>query len=71
MLVEDLICKGKEFHSSGPAKVKQRSPRVDRVLSLVHWRRNLPSFVLNEYLEGILCFKKSDMQSGACPFNAL
>ena len=25
MLVEDLICKGKEFHSSGPATVKGQS----------------------------------------------
>ena len=37
MLVEDLICKGKDFHSSGPATVKQRSPRVDRVLSVLRW----------------------------------
>ena len=61
MSVEELICKGKEFRSSGAATVTERSPRVDRVLSVVCWSRNLPSFVLNEYLEGILCFKSSDM----------
>ena len=61
MLVEDLICKGKEFYSSGLATAKERSPKVPRVLSVVRWSRTLSSFVLNEYLEGILCFKSPDM----------